>query len=59
MTHALAALLATPTPVASVMPTIAPPPGQSDPLVGVLAALAIIVAAAAGFFVYRAIRKGL
>lgn len=43
-------------------PTVPPdakPPGEREPLIGLLAAVSIVVAAAAGIYVYRVIRKGL
>lgn len=48
----------TASPSASTLP-LAPPPGERNPLQGVLAVVAIIVAGGAGVFIYRVIRKGL
>ncbi len=53
---------ATATPAASPKPTLpsdAKPPGEREPLVGLLAAASIVVAAGAGVYVYGVIRKGL
>lgn len=52
----------TATPPASPKPTLpsdAKPPGEREPLVGLLAAASIVVAAGAGVYVYGVIRKGL
>jgi hypothetical protein len=46
----------TPSPGATLSPR---PPGQRDPVVGVLAVAAILVAGGAGLFIYLVIRKGL
>jgi hypothetical protein len=46
------------SPTATVIPYEAPP-GDRSPLQGVLAVVAIVVAAGAGIWVYRVIRKGL
>lgn len=54
-----AAAQQTPSPSASVSPIPPKPPGERDPVVGVLAILAILVAGGAGVFIYRVIRKGL
>ncbi|MGH2706979.1 MAG: hypothetical protein ACRDJG_09640 [Actinomycetota bacterium] len=51
------AISASPTPPSP--PPRAPSPGVRQPLVGGLGVLAILVAAAAGFFIYRQIRRGL
>ena len=49
---------ASPSPTASLIPA-GPPPGERNPVQGVLAVLAIIVAGGAGVFIYRVIRHGL
>jgi hypothetical protein len=51
---------ATPTPAAttSLLPA-GPPPGERNPVQGAVAVIAIVVAAGAGFFIYRVIRNGL
>jgi hypothetical protein len=48
----------TPTATASLIPA-GPPPGERNPVQGAVAVIAIVVAAGAGFFIYRVIRKGL
>lgn len=54
------ALPAGPTPSPAISPLPAgPPPGVRNPVEGALAILAIVVAAAAGVFIYIVIRKGL
>ncbi len=50
---------ASPSPALPSLPPGAPPPGVRQPVVGGLGVLAILVAAAAGFFIYRQIRRGL
>ncbi|MGI8426657.1 MAG: hypothetical protein ACR2FO_05700 [Actinomycetota bacterium] len=35
------------------------PPGERNPLLGLLAAASIVIVLAAGIYVYRVIRKGL
>jgi hypothetical protein len=62
VTEAVTAAPGTPksqTPSLPVVPPDAKPPGERDPLIGLLGAGSIVVAAAAGIYVYRVIRKGL
>ncbi|MGH2719501.1 MAG: hypothetical protein ACRDJU_13125 [Actinomycetota bacterium] len=50
--------LASPSPSPSLIPA-GPPPGERDPIEGAAAVIAIVIVAAAGFFIYGVIRKGL
>jgi hypothetical protein len=53
------ALAVSPSPAPPSLPPGIPPPGVRQPVVGGLGVLAILVSAAAGFFIYRQIRRGL
>ena len=58
-TPACCAIAQTPSPSPTLDPSRLKPPGIQSPLVGVAAVIAIVIAAAAGLWVYRVIRKGL
>ncbi|MGH2767797.1 MAG: hypothetical protein ACRDIF_02450 [Actinomycetota bacterium] len=53
--------VASPSPAPSLpsVPPDSPPPGVREPLVGAVAVVSLVVAAAAGLWIYRVIRRGL